>query len=437
MSDFLPAVQTDAPTPEFLSRLREGRFVSPSGTESAFLFDTLTRSAGKKVSSHEIPDSNDAVLQDLGTGTIAYPMGVYFIGGNYDVYADVFADSLLKERYTPDKPGILHHPRWGDIPVMPVSVDQAETFAGTGVGIAKFNVEFRQTKSLTAPASDGYTQSLVNQSTDELRDEIENAADGIDVSSASAYSRFRAGVRSAISTVSDAIEGISDKIGDVQSEVDAITQDLYSALDLAASPAIIMGQLGNLVFGVADVVFSTPDRFNAYADMTRSVIESYRTRYESMVGADDKKVAAESLQMIGAILVNASAIALLNTDFETRDAVGEAIDSLVDSLLSYRDEVDAVQAGLSGPISEQFIPDHNLQSQLAGIVAATTQVAINRAFDLKAKRAMRLAAPSDAITLTWELYGDLEKLDFFSRTNRITDNEFWEIPSGREIVAYV
>ena len=52
---------------EWLDRLRtEASYVSPSGVESFFKFDIVSRDGGKKASIHEILNSNDAIIQDQG-----------------------------------------------------------------------------------------------------------------------------------------------------------------------------------------------------------------------------------------------------------------------------------------------------------------------------------------------------------------------------------
>ena len=436
MSDTLPPIEATAPTPDFLARLREARFVSPGGTESRFLFDSLTRAVGKKGADHEIADSDDSVLQDLGNRTQRYPMDVYFVGDNYDVFSDRFFASL-EERYTPDAPGILYHPRWGDIPVMPFGFEQSETFTGGGVGIGRVSVEFRQTKSLTYPATDGLSQSLVDAETDQLRDMVDTSAGEIAVPDATAYARFRSGMQSVITTVTDAIDAVSDVIEDAQSEADAFTQDVYSALDALSSPAIIMGQISGLVFGLADSVLSVPGRVTAYVDMTLGAIESLATRGRLLIGLDDKRQNAETLQAVGCLLTAATATAILNQRYETRDDVGAAVDSLVAVTTALGDAIGAGAADVPGLVSGAYIPDHNLLSTLADIATTTMQLSINRAFDLKAKKTLRLTEPSDALTITAREYGDLSRLDFFLRTNRITGNEFIEIPAGREVVVYV
>lgn len=435
MSDVLQLSTDGKSLPEFLSRLRPGSFVSPGGVESAFLFDSLERSAGKKLAAHEIADSDDSVLQDMGGATRSYPMEIYFVGENYDRVADEFFESLF-ERYAPDSPGVLHHPRWGDIPVIPVGVTQKENFIA-GAGISRLTVEFRQTKSLTYPASSALSEGEVLARTDEIAAAVDGATLEVDVDDDTAYSRFRGQVKAVLNTISDVFEAISNEIGEVQSEITDIEQDLHTALGLLAAPSVITAQIWSVLKAGADVAASLPEKAVAYIDAAGEMIAGYTSSLGNLVLSADRRNAAVMLETVGALAVSASVRAAIATEFTTREAVGEVIDGLAELYAAYISGIDAAYASFDGSISRQFVPDHDLVTAVADAVAGTNRLLITRAFDLKTKRTVRLSSPSDALTLTWEMYGDIERLPYFLETNRITENEFWEIPSGREVAAYV
>jgi hypothetical protein len=88
-------------------------------------------------------------------------------------------------------------------------------------------------------------------------------------------------------------------------------------------------------------------------------------------------------------------------------------------------------------IERLFAPDHDTGSYLHGAVYDTQALLIERAFSLKSRRTYRLTAPSDPLTETWTHYGDLNELDFFCKTNKVTRDEFIELPAGKEIAVYV
>ena len=104
---------------------------------------------GKKTSAHEVSDADTTIIQDSGTTLLVFPLEVYFVGENGDQLSDIFFKSLTEERYTPDQPGILNHPRWGDVPVIPFdAVEQVESYT-SGSGIFRVTVTLRETKTVS------------------------------------------------------------------------------------------------------------------------------------------------------------------------------------------------------------------------------------------------------------------------------------------------
>ena len=157
--------------PAWVDRLREGSFTSPSGIISNFKVDILSRIGGKKASNHEILNKDEAIPQDQGNRSTAYPLEIYFTGENGDQEADVFYASL-RERYSAAAPGILRHPRWGDLNVMPFEFQQVEQFV-TGAGIFRVPVEFREIPISTFPTAIGVDQAEISANITELEVTIE------------------------------------------------------------------------------------------------------------------------------------------------------------------------------------------------------------------------------------------------------------------------
>lgn len=447
MSDYTIEIENQSSLPAWVSRLRPGSFISPSGVESFFLFDDLHRSRGKKAATHEIADSDDSVLQDLGAGTKTYPMDMYFVGENYDQDADKFFNSLF-EHYSPDAPGRLKHPRWGDIPVMPFSVEQNESFSKDS-GISRITVEFRETKSDTFQKSSALSEAQIKNVSDEMETEALTAAEKINgevadpeetdsfvIEDANSYTNFISSIKEKIKAISDSIDSISDEIVEYQENVDDIKNTLNDAIDVLSAPSLILAQVGALVKSVASIPADTVQKISAYYEMCTNVIGSYLMDIADLVLSKDQRIAAGSLQTVGAICVSALAESALATEFTTREQVGESIDKLNDAYDAYLAALIAASDALPDGIVKSFVPDHNVGSYLDEIVKLTTLVLLDRAFSLKIKRTIILSAPSDPITLTWKYYKDMDKLSYFCDTNKIVNDEFFELPAGRAVDIY-
>lgn len=431
----LPAVDA-ASVPAFVSRLRAGRFTSPSGVESSFLFDSLSRSRTKKTAVHEVVDSDETILQDMGSSLHVFSLEVYFVGENCDTEADAFYASMY-ERYTPDAPGILNHPRWGDVAVIPFgSPEQNESFIGGGVGIARVTVEFRETKSQTFGQSSKLSASGIADATKKIDANALERAQKMVTSSKVAYAKFKASIKGKLATVTGFIDGTKDLIADVREEIDALVADLYSAIDEGASPVVILSQFGQIFQTIASVPQTTVDIVNGYLGMASDLIDQYGTDIANASTSAERLNLALTYQYMGAMSAASVALAAVNVTYETRDGVAGSLDAMTDTYAEYLAQMDATALALSGGIKTLFVPDHDVGSDLYGAVYNGQALLLDRAFSLASRRTYRLIAPSDPLTETWVRYGDLARLDFYCRTNKIVGAEFVEIPGGRELCWY-
>ncbi len=126
----------------YLDRLRPASFIAPDSTEFFFLIDSLERSGGKKGATQEILDSGESISQDQGNQTETFTAPIYFPGPDYDLDADPFY-AALGQQYSQSNPGILKHPRWGDINVFPFPWSQSEELID-GSQISRIAVTFRE-----------------------------------------------------------------------------------------------------------------------------------------------------------------------------------------------------------------------------------------------------------------------------------------------------
>lgn len=433
---------TDIPlqqdSPAFLSRLRSGRFTSPAGVESSFLFDDLTRSRDKRTSAHDIADSDITILQDLGSGLQVFNLSVYFVGPNCDLDADAFFNSLF-ERYTPDKPGMLNHPRWGDVPVIPFGTPgQTESFV-SGCGISHITVEFRETASVSATQSRLLSSSGIIASHASAKATALDRARRIAMTGAKAYSKFKGVVRDKVNTIKSAVDGITGLSEDVRAEVESIHQGILDSLSIAATPAVVLAQVDAMIETVMSIPQDTVDLANQIAKMTREVIESFGDDSQSAHTSEDVINTGLTYQAIASACLSGSAVSATAVGYKTRDQVGAIVDSLADLANEYSATMSTMSDRIEGNILKSFDPDADLDRIMHGIVRDTTALLLDSSFSLKSRRVYVLGHPSDVLTECWTRYGSLDSdtLDFFCDTNKIVRNDFIELAPGREIVEYV
>ena len=423
------------PIPEWVDRLRPGVFTSPSGVVSNFKIDLVERVGGKKASNHEILNKNESIPQDQGNRAITYPIQAYFTGDNGDTEADTFFDSL-GDNYTVDNPGILKHPRWGDIAVMPFEFRQSENLIA-GAGIFRVPVEFRATPQSRFPVPEGIDQSEISADITAMEEITEEANLQLDIEDPSVFAEFRARINEEVAIISNAIGGIADTVDEIGDTFRLIQDDIDSALVIGADAVQIMSQVNTLIRLPSQIIDNTLAKVQSYEQMIQDISNSFADSFGPSSNNQVLINDAVIFQDLGFFGTSITAEAALFTDYETRDAAGDALDFINDAFDSIEQRLSEIYQLLADGVITSFESDHNTGLAALLINGDTNSILIDRSFDLKAKQTVILSGPSDAITETWRFYQDMTQLEFFIRTNNLQDNEILEIAGGREIIAYV
>lgn len=421
--------------PAWVDRLRDGSFTSPSGIVSDFKVDIISRIGGKKASNHEILNTDESIPQDQGNRATAYPLEIYFTGENGDQDSDVFYDSL-RERYTIQSPGLLKHPRWGDINVMPFEFQQVEQLV-TGAGVFRVPVEFREIPGASFPTPDGVDQSQIIADITELQVTIEEANADIDIDDAGDAATFEAKINQIVAAVDAALSETVSAVEEAQEEFQLIQDDIDAALDAGEDAVVIMSQVVNLIRLPAQIADATLTKIQGYAQMITAIATGFLNDFTENINVQEKLNNARVAESILFFSVAASAEAGLFTDYTTRDAAGDALDFINDSFVLVEQALSVLNQDLSGDIVISFQPNHNTLLETTLLVGETNAVLIERSFSLKTKQTVILSGPSDPISLTWRFYKDISQLQFFIDTNNLQDNEIIELPAGKEVISYV
>lgn len=421
--------------PAWVGRLREGSFTSPSGIVSDFKVDIISRIGGKKASNHEILNKDEAIPQDQGNRSTAYPLEVYFTGENGDQAADVFYDSL-RERYTVETPGLLKHPRWGDINVMPFEFQQVEQLV-TGAGVFRVPVEFREIPGARFPTPDGVDQAQIVADITELQATIEEANADIDISDAGDAEAFSAKINQIVADIDAALSETVSEFEEAQDAFRLIQDGIDDALDAGESAVVIMSQVVNLIRLPSKIGAATLTKIQGYSQMIAAIAIGFLNDFSQNINVQEKLNNARTAESILFFSSSAAAEAGFFTDYATRDAAGDALDFINDAFVLVEQTMSALNQLLSGDIAIAFQPNHNTLLETTLLVGETNAVLIDRSFALKTKQTVILSGPSDPISLTWRFYKDISQLQFFIDSNNLQDNEIIELPAGKEVIAYV
>jgi prophage DNA circulation protein len=400
-------------------RLRSAEYTAPSGERFELQFDDLERAGGKKAAVHEFPQQDAASVQDLGNQAEKFPMAVYFTGADYDTQADAFW-SALGER----GPGSLQHPRYGDIPVLPIAWTQAEKLVD-GLGRADFKVEFLRVLAdvpfpITSVAIDEAVGSAVAEATEAAAAE---AAGEFDPENAADLAVVKAGVLDGVQSYQDAFAEVTAVSEEIQAESTKAVRDITGGIDdLLAEPLTLFTSLANLARLPARVLTSVVNKLKAYNAYVEAIVQAEPLS----VAQATAFVEAVLYGMAGA--TEASTIGALRSRGEAI-AAADALETIGETVAA---AIEAAEAAVPG-----FRTSPDTMAALIGAASAARASLLERAYSLRAERRVTLAADRTPLDLVAEFYGGaIDELDAFIESNGLTGDEIILVPAGREVVYY-
>lgn len=404
-----------------LDRIRPASFIDADGTEHFFEVDNLERTTSKKGDVQEILDSDESITQDQGLKVWKFTMDAYFTGPDYDIATDAFVAGLSL-KYSQDNPGILKHPRWGDINVFPMGISQKEELV-KGAFVGHVTVPFVEIFPQVFPTSD--LQSLLDSllNLDEMEEESEEIADGI-TNNANTNSKLG----SAIGTISKAISDGTDKFNTIQATANGLVDTLSDVVDTIAT-------IQRLIRAPGQFIAQTLARVNGYLEMIDGLVNGFDDVNET--SPISRKDNVKMMQLVAGFGVGGLCEAAAFTDYSIRSEAITAIEKINEGFEIF--DTGFNNARTTGNVSEEYSGDHNFWSLLLDTIRGINQFILTSAFDLAAEKTITLKTNSDIITECYNAYGNVDDdtMDFFILTNRFIDGEYEEIPAGREIVAYV
>ena len=406
----------------YLDRLREMKYISPSGQEFTPLYDDLSRTGGKKAPLTEHPGQNQGTLQDLGEITGTFPITCYIAGQDYDLEADRFWAALAETG-----PGRLVHPRWGNRQVLPTSRSQGEGFV-EGMAAAVFTITFviASEEAFEYPKTTTDWGTRTENATDTAADAV---AAGVpdEVTDTATKATLKIAVQNTLTAITDLFSTLEDVTDEVRSEIESAINEITNSLDtLVGAPISLMESLLTL--------YRLPGRT---ITKVTAKIEGYQTIFDNLASGfvDTTAEYGEQFGLISAANLTAVSIAAAESTttgtLVTRSQAGEAIEDLNKlwkDLLSYIESLET-----EGDFTSS---QESLKSAYAVVTSAISGL-VNQALNLPAERLLVLESEKPPLAIVYELYGDISRLDEFIDYNEISGDEILLLPRGREVRWYV
>lgn len=400
----------------YRDRLRIGKYFSPSGKEFTFHFDDLSRSGSKKSAVLEVPQSDIAIVQDLGNTATQFPFSLYFFGADYDEIADAFYDALREIG-----PGTLQHPRWGDISVLAISFSQAEKFVD-GIGEAQFSVEF-----VHAPGAQSITSTAITAAA------VLSAAE-VAASSASAVygetfgnpklrdlAECRTRLLTSIRAIKKSALKLVGSVREISQKINGATVALEADINtILGTPAALSAAIQDLIFTATSAPVSISEKIS----MCRDILES------AITGNPNTKAQAAISELLASII---SAAAISSISVGTMSSRSEAIDirnRLADMYTSSRLIVEGAEK------SAGYAANPDTAQALALASAQASGYLLAASYNLRIERRATLEGAATPLELAYRFYGDINRLDELCDQNHWQGDRLFIVPAGSEARYY-
>jgi len=404
----------------YRNRLRKAVYVSPSGIEHAFEFFELERTNTKKVAEKELPQRDQADIQDLGNATLVIPITAYLTGSDYDKSADTFFKALSERG-----PGVLRHPRWGNIPALPVSTRQYESFVDNSRR-ATFDIEFHRVTPIAYPTSAAQVEAGVSAAADTLATESAASwAEAVDTTDAAKKAEAKATFLSGLKSFTRNVQGIASSVSELAQKISSEVSRIESGIDtLLDAPQTLAISLINLYRMPARVAVSAAIKVQSYKRLGEYLIDNALE-----VGSLDEAI-SYLFQAKGAIA--AMGVSTLNGALDRRDQAIAVADTLATSYAALIEAIEEKEgANYSETQSEMLALDE--------IITESHALVLNRSFSLKVARRVELDEDATPFELASRFYPKVDPdmaLDTVIEENSLQDSEILMCPRGKEMVYY-
>jgi len=399
-------------------RIQTAIYISPSGIRFEFQYENVSMDVDKKTGEFNFPEIDGIYIQDLGISGRNFPFIIFFSGDDYDIVADAFF-SALEERGV----GTLEHPKYGTRKVIPTGTISRRDDLVTAANQAAFNVSFRETiENITFPFSG------LNQKGD-----IKTSLDGLNFNTSAQYSGSivpkteseNAILQADLLDKKTAIVQLLENITQLNEDIDNAFKTISDSFDdniinILIDPGGVADQFITLINTPANVVISSV-----------TMIEGYGNAISTVIGAiiDTPGKFYNSLLSI-ASLFGALNFSMTNSEFLFRPQALNAADSVIEIQ-------STISLWIDEKITELNINDTGeTYDSIMKLYSKTIAYLIQLSFDLPKEIFLTLSEDRNIIELVSELYGDIDKIDFFIETNDLIIDEIEILPVGKRIVYY-
>lgn len=451
----------------YFDRLTDASWVSPSGAEYAFSYESVSRDVSHRIGAFEFSNVDGTLHQDKGVSGEIYSWAIYVHGPDYDIAADAFFDAAKERGFS-----FLNHPRWGRRRVQVTSVSQNENLTQSA-GQAVFNISFQETlerefpKTAAAPqqiletyvsdfeyiAAEEFSGRVVTETLaqkNNLQDLMTTAANLV-----SGSLSFIASLDQDILTTFN--QNINDIIDNAAAYVDAPIEFASRIVDSIISISKIPGRISSKVLGykaligsIIGKIFPSPDNATRNEILidelitTASIVGASASvnsalNYSSVISRNENGVATISTPEIISTDSQGNSITVPGAGFVSREEVIAAVVYLEEQATESIEYLDSGQEFyIDKMLSENYIQTVESYVPAWEIVGIVIKAGLDLSFSLPVKIIRSIDTARTILDLCFEFYGNIDNatIDYFISTNALKGQDIILLPRGKEIIYY-
>lgn len=398
-----------------------------------FEVETMSRSGGKRGTSHEFIDNGVPYFEERGKKTGEFPFEAFVIGEDYLEKRDALIQAIESVGS-----GELIHPTYGSIEANCLSFSVTEGIS-EGMGWAKFSFTFIKSGGISQPIASIPKRLFLQDVIDGLREVVDlELSEKFDVVGFPSYVVSEA--KETMTAMTDQIDRITNSVRSQVQDVAIFKSNLKklknSFEEIVSAPKTLVDEYSKIYSSMSSL-FSDKKSISEKALIAASnIIASEVKASESVVTIGENQVVKNKKNLSSfekRHLVLLSVESLVKSVFETNQE--QAIDDVLssNSFLTIEDvvefkekliaEIDALLSdkSTSHEIYEKF---YKLKSDLSLSIPAE----INR---LPSKRSISLVEVKPSLLVVYNEFGQVNKEREFSLINNIENPLF--VPAGKSL----
>jgi prophage DNA circulation protein len=388
---------------------------------------TLKMSGGKKGGVNEIPQTDSGTPQDIGNRSRSREIELFFIGDDYKERRDAFLTALDEKG-----PGDLVLPTETFIlKAFPIAWTSVENINERG-GEVRFNVTFNEVVDEESPRNVPSDEEQIDSSLDDSEDNVNlDMFNNVDYDLPFSFQQAQKDYQRYSNLVDDQIKKIVDnellaEFEALQRIIDSSVSDLIrtDVLALSASYTRLTRFPGKII-----------DKFSNVKEAYSIFIDGLFASFDNTLSNDVKKNQAAQIEAFSTGAFIGLVESGNNASYTTRDEVNQAIDDLKDISESIQTQLGAFEDLFDDQLSKnQYRQSENTGLARANLLAQILSSLNRRAFELSNEKTVILSIPKSLLMLSWELLGDIERIDELIELNEIIDPTL--IPAGTRLKYY-